>query len=233
MASAAFHFRKFSVRQDGVAHPLGADSVLLGAWATIPEGTRHCLDIGTGTGVLALMLAQRCPAPVRAVEIHPGSAACARGNATASPWADRVFVEEADIRTYAPAQVFDCIISNPPYFSERVFAPDADRRVARSTAAGLDFAALLEAVQRLLSARGQFSLILPLSEAQGFCELACTLGLYCNRWTSVRTLPHKAPERALLGLSRSPYAWEKNELLLFEAASVKTTEYAALVEAFF
>lgn len=233
MASAAFHFRKFSVGQEGVAHPLGADSVLLGAWASVPEGTRRCLDIGTGTGVLALLLAQRCPAPVWAVDIHLDSVACARRNAAASPWAERIHVEAADIRAYAPAQVFDCIISNPPYFSERVFAPDADRRVARSAAAGLDFAALLEAVRRLLSDTGHFSLILPLSEAQGFCELACTLGLYCNRWTSVRTHPHKVPERALLCLSRSPYAWKKNELLLFDAAGVKTAEYAGLVEAFF
>ena len=183
---------------------LGTDGVLLGAWAGVGESDRRILDIGTGTGVIALMMAQRAVnAHIAAVEIDAPSAADARENAAASPWNDRVEVVECDIAEYRPDGRFDLILSNPPYFSESLLPPDAGRAAARHTES-LTFGTLADAVVRLLAPEGRFALILPTEEALRFRTIAVGRGLFPQRVTEVWSTPRSGAIRLLAEYSAVP-----------------------------
>lgn len=218
MASRPFRFKKFSVGQEGAAHPVGTDGVLLGAWADV-ENCVRILDIGTGTGLVALMLAQRTVATViTAVEIHPDSAALARRNFAASPWADRLEILEMPVQEFAQQtdSQFDLIVSNPPYFSETTFSPDATRRLGRHTAS-LAPGELLAVSQKLLSEKARLCVILPVPEGRRLCEMAVPNGLYCTEEVEVRTRPEKPVERLLLCFKRDPYRFVRKKLNIYTA----------------
>lgn len=192
-----FRFKQFSVTQQRAAMKVGTDGVLLGAWAAVGESDRRILDIGTGTGVIALMMAQRAGcAHVAAVEIDAPSAADARDNVAASPWSDRVEVVECDIAGYRPAQPFDLILSNPPYFSESLLPPDSGRAAARHTQS-LTFVALADSVVRLLAPHGRFALIVPVDAAARFRLTAVERGLYPQRMAEVWSTPRSGAIRML------------------------------------
>ena len=158
-----FRFKQFAVEQDDVAMKVGTDGVLLGAWADC-DGAKRILDIGTGTGVIALMLAQRnTDAEIHAVEIDETAAHRARSNFDMSLWTERLNVECCAIQEFAPSEKFDLIISNPPYFIDSLQCPDAKRTTARH-AQDLTFDELDKAVCRLLADDGKFALILPTTE---------------------------------------------------------------------
>ena len=160
---SAFRFKQFAVEQDDVAMKVGTDGVLLGAWANC-EGAKRILDIGTGTGVIALMLAQRnSEAEIHAVEIDETASHRARSNFDMSPWGERMSVECSAVQEFAPSEKFDLIISNPPYFIDSLQCPDAKRTTARHTQ-DLTFDELDRAVCRLLANGGRFALILPTTE---------------------------------------------------------------------
>ena len=140
-----FRFKRFSVCQQGCAMKVGTDGVLLGAWCALEASQRRVLDIGTGTGVIALMAAQRsAEARITAVDIDGECARRAAGNFAASPWGDRLEAVQADIRDFASGHTFDHIITNPPYFSSSLLPPDSGRRLARHCVA-LPFADLAAA----------------------------------------------------------------------------------------
>ena len=167
---AGFKFKQFSVEQDDVAMKVGTDGVLLGAWAEC-EGARRILDVGTGTGVIALQMAQRSPtAQVQAVEIDETAAKRARANFDKSPWAERLEVAQTAVQEFSPAEKFDLIISNPPYFVDSLLPPDAKRSTARHTH-DLTFEELDRAVVRLLAENGKFALILPVTEFEKYLSL--------------------------------------------------------------
>ena len=240
MASPPFRFKKFSVDQAGAAHPLGTDSVLLGAWADV-SGCHSVLDIGTGTGVVALMLAQRLLERAKepgirvvGVEIHSPSAACARRNFEASPWREHLEVETISIRDFARSSAlrFDLIVSNPPFFSEKTFSPDALRRLGRSAAA-LSQEDLLSAAIALLNPGGRLCVILPAREGRRLCEMAVPAGLYCTQETAVRTRPHKPVERLLLRFERNPYPFQRKELVVYAEGSMYTAEFQKLTGVFY
>ncbi len=253
MASQVFHFKKFSVEQEGAAHPVGTDGVLLGAWADV-EGCRSILDIGTGTGLVALMLAQRLhslpsstspPTPppsggggvggeVVAVEIHPPSAALARQNFAASPWADRLEVVESSIQDFAQQtdRQFDLIVSNPPFFSEKVVSPDASRRLGRHTAS-LPPGDLLAVSKKLLTENGRLCVILPVPEGKRFCELAVTSGLYCTGESEVMTRPGKAAERLLLRFEKTPCRFERKTLSIHAEGGGYSDEFRQMTGDFY
>lgn len=240
MASSPFRFKKFEVAQHGAAHPVGTDSVLLGAWADV-SGARTVLDIGTGTGVVALMVAQRgSPTPTPAgvglfaLEIHPPSAALARLNFAASPWADRLQVLEMSVQDFAQSaeNQFDLIVSNPPFFSENIVSPDPVRRLGRHTAT-LSPGDLLDAVCRLLAPKGRFCVVLPALEAQRLCEMAVPLGLYWTKITYVRSRREKPVERWLIQFERDPYPFERSELLIYEQGERHSEAFRVLTEEFY
>lgn len=174
---------------------VGTDGVLLGAWVEATDGVKRVLDIGTGTGLIALMLAQRIGgARITGIDIEDISQA--RANADASPWGDRVELMQTPVQEFCPDAAFDLIVSNPPFFVASLTCPDAGRTQARHTVS-LPFEELCDAVVRLLAPAGRFSLILPTSETERFIGV-CTgrLRLLCR--TDVRTVPGIAPKRALL-----------------------------------
>lgn len=168
----SFRFKQFEIAQERTAMKVGTDGVLLGAWARVDDKEQHILDIGTGTALIAIMMAQRCAkAQIVGVEIDENSAQQACENASRSPWAERVRIEHTAIQEYNPTCKFDVILSNPPYFVDSLHAKDESRTRARHTTS-LSFADLCSAVERLLSPSGRFTLILPPTETQLFDDIS-------------------------------------------------------------
>lgn len=212
---------------------VGTDGVLLGAWADL-GGAGRILDIGTGSGLVALMAAQRSRAVVVGVEIDADSARQAAENAQASPFADRVEIVAADIRRYSPPEPFGCVLSNPPFFEEDLLPPDPARAAARHTL-GLPFAALVSQAFRLLEPGGLFQLIVPYPAKGRLTELCADRGLSLLHATEVITVPRKPPRRALLrfvkGPSSAPPAADR--LVLTAADGTRSADYAALTADFY
>ena len=237
MATPDFHFKRCSIAQQGVTHPVGTDAVLLGAWAGISEA-RRILDIGTGTGVIALMLAQRTENQsnilIDAVEIHTDSAKCAGRNFAASPWVDRLNVFETTVQQFAENadRPYDLIVSNPPFFSEKTKAPDETRRLGRHTAT-LPPNEMLAAVKKLLAPHGRFVVVLPVQEGWRLCEMAVTAGLYWTRMAEVRGRREKPVERLLIEFQRNPYPFQKESFPIYDEGLKYSAEYQDLTRDFY
>ena len=177
---------------------VGTDGTLLGAWAS---GGSRILDIGTGTGLIALMMAQRFPeSEVTGVDIDHDAAVQASENVMRSPFADRIRIVEADIRRFDGQ--YDCIVSNPPFFEDSLLCPDAQRTKARHTV-DLTFESLFQRVKALLTDDGIFSLIVPFNFKNRVMEEAALAGFFLTRDLAVKTTPRKAPKRFLLSFARN------------------------------
>lgn len=232
--SPPFRFKRFAVEQASAAHPVGTDGVLLGAWADVYE-VKNILDIGTGTGLVALMLAQRNPAAqILGVEIHPPSAASAARNFANSDWSARLSVAGQSVQDFAQSVdcQFDAIVSNPPFFSENVVSPVAERQVTRHFGS-LPPGDLLAAVQKLLAPGGRFSAILPKKEGQFLCELAAVQGLFFSKILEIRSRPEKPVERVLLEFRREPPFLERAELMIQATDGSFSDEFQRLTGAFY
>lgn len=214
---------------------VGTDGVLVGAWARVKPSDRCILDIGTGTGLIALILAQRAPgAEITGIDVDDVSQA--RENAAASPWADRVAFAQCAVQEFVPAAKYDLIVSNPPYFVDSLKCPDAGRTTARH-AITLTFEELRDAATGLLTPEGRFAVILPTVEAAVFAEL-CRGRLALVRRTEVRTTPHHAPKRVLMEFTKGdggvPVAPELSELIIGTGRHEQyTPEYMALTGDFY
>lgn len=178
---------------------VGTDGVLLGAWAGVRPRDARILDIGTGTGLIALMMAQRA-ARARIVGVDVEDVAQARENADASPWGGRVEFVQCPVQEFTPHGRFDLIVSNPPFFVDSLTCPDAGRTTARH-AVRLPFDELCDAVVRLLAPGGRFALILPTDEAARFLTLSRSR-LILTRRTDVRTTPRHPVKRVLMEFIR-------------------------------
>ncbi len=228
-----FYFKNFSLQQDRCAMKVGTDAVLLGAWAPLPQPCRHILDIGTGTGVLSLMLAQRCPeAEVVGVEIDAEAAAQASENAAASPYTDRLRIEAKAIQDYRPEPplTFDLIVSNPPFFTGGVLSDMLDRQSARHTVR-LSHQDLLRSVQQHLSADGTFCLVLPKLEGLRFIEIAASMQLYPHQQLAMRPRSEKGINRLCIAFKRQPCKdVVYQEIVQYEGDSTAhAAEFAALM----
>ncbi|GAA3546337.1 tRNA1(Val) (adenine(37)-N6)-methyltransferase [Zobellella aerophila] len=201
MASRGFTFKQFHINHDQCAMKVGTDGILLGAWAPLGQA-RRILDVGTGSGLVALMLAQRGGAGVHitGIELDARAAAQARDNVAASPWPDRVEIVTGDLQSYQ-APRFELIVSNPPYFSHGQAFDCAARAGARHTGS-LDFPALFRHCNRLLTEDGRLSLILPYQALDDACDQAEVNGLHLIEKQNVITRDGKPPGRFLLQLSR-------------------------------
>lgn len=233
-APPPFHFKKFVVEQAPGVHPVSTDAVLLGAWAPAPDhGT--ILDIGCGTGVVALLLAQRTPAEVQVhgIDVHPPSVVLAERNAAATPWRNRLIIREADAVNWTGAGTqYDLVVSNPPYFSETTRSPDGDRRRARHFSS-LRPGQLLAAACRLLAPRGRLCVILPPTTAQHLAEAGACLDLYVTRRLDVVTRPGKKTERILLVMERTPYSYRREWLVLLDEKGDPAPGFRRLCGAFY
>jgi tRNA1Val (adenine37-N6)-methyltransferase len=235
MPNNYFEFKRFRVEQGGAAMKVGTDGVLLGAWARLEGMERRILDIGTGTGLIALMAAQRCPqAHIDAPEIDRQAARQARENAEHSPWPERIQIYHVALQEFVPEDgPYDHILCNPPFFTGSLKAPDTARSTARHNDV-LPFDDLAAAVARLLAPRGRFSVIYPTEEAVVFQEFANGHGLYPVRRLRVRSTPSGAFFRTLTEYSRRPPISVQEEGLTIELAPLRhTAEYIALTRDFY
>lgn len=229
MPKPEFRFKRFTIRQDRCALKVGTDGVLFGAWVNY-EGARRILDIGTGTGVLALIAAQRNDeAQIDAVEIDDASAEQATENVAASPWSDRVRVHRMDVRRMKAADPYDLIICNPPYYAGYSTSPD--QRIGLAKHSGeLLFSELLSAVGALLNAGGRFAVIIPKNRELEFLKEAGRVGLHPRRRCVVRYVAHRPAKRVLLELDRSSATVEETELTVEATGPFDyTPEYRALI----
>lgn len=202
MPKPEFRFKHFTVRQDRCALKVSTDGLLFGAWVD-HQGAKRILDIGTGTGLLALIAAQRnTEAWIDAVEIDDDSAAQAAENVAASPWPERIRVHRMDVRRMKTADRYDLIVCNPPYYADYSTSPDARVAVAKHSDE-LRFAELLEAVEGLMSEDGRFAVIIPLSREGEFLKVAKGHGLHPSKRCVVRYVAHRPAKRVLLELRRN------------------------------
>lgn len=237
LCNMSFQFQQFFVDDTHCAMKVGTDGVLLGAWATVGAAQR-VLDLGCGSGLIALMLAQRAPqAQVTGVEIDEAAANDARLNVQQSPFAPRIQVVAADALHFAPAQPFDLIVSNPPYFEEDLLPPSAHRAQARHTAGGgLTFEALLHCVKRLLNwhnPAARFAVVLPATAEARFATAAEWHGLHLARRTQVVTRPKKPCKRVLLEFGVTEGALQSDELSLIADDGARSEQYEALCGDFY
>lgn len=216
--SAGFQCKKFYVAHDRCAMKVGTDGLLLGAWAPLPA-TGRILDIGSGSGLISLMLAQRSNGalPITAIELDTDATEQARENVALSCWSDTIRLIKGDILTYQPNERYRLIVSNPPFFQQALGAKDARRHQARHTDS-LPFAALLQKAAELLHCEGVLALILPLSSAEHLLALAQAQRWFVSRYCAVHSRDTKPVQRVLLCLSRYPADTEHSSLTIHQSA---------------
>ncbi|RLS79903.1 MAG: methyltransferase domain-containing protein [Planctomycetota bacterium] len=203
----SFRFKQFVVHQDRSAMKIGTDGILLGAWAPA-EQPELILDIGTGTGLIALMMAQRFPnAIVDAVEVEPNAAEQAARNFSSSPWPDRLNLHHQTIQSFASSglrnKAYSLIVSNPPWFADSLKSNEIRRNLARHTDS-LSHDELLNSVRLLLHSSGRFAVVLPFGDSTSFIHSAHQRNLFCRRQCHVRSKPSLSPHRVLLEFETVP-----------------------------
>jgi tRNA1Val (adenine37-N6)-methyltransferase len=230
-----FQFKQFSIQQDRCAMKVGTDSVLLGAWCPIENNPFSVFDIGAGTGILSLMIAQRSNAEqIDAIEIDEEAYEQCVENFENSPWSDRLFCFHAGLDEFVeePEDEYDLIISNPPFYTDDYKSENTARDIARFEDA-LPFEDLLEAADLLLSEKGIFSVIIPFKEEQKFVDLAIHFELYPFKITRVKGTPTTEIKRSLLAFSRIEKAILTDELIIETARHQYTEDYIALTKDFY
>lgn len=230
--NSGFTFKQFHVEHDRCAMKVGTDGILLGAWAPLGKA-RRILDIGTGSGLIALMLAQRSHADCRidAVELDKHAAQQARENAAASPWPLRVTIIESAIQGYQAAP-YDLIVANPPYFVAGQSFSDPARAMARHTGA-LDSHALLAACDRLLTPDGQVALVVPTAMADEILCISADYDLHAVCYTAVITRAGKEANRVLLLLGRGLNRCDRGEIVIHSAEGTYSDRYIQLTSPFY
>jgi len=227
-----FTFKQFAIKQQRTAMKVGTDGVLLGSWVQPPSPCKNVLDIGTGTGLLALMLAQRFRLPIDAVEIDIDAALEATENVRNSPFLDYITVVNSDIRFFETTKKYDLIVCNPPFFVDSMQCPNVKRSQARHSD-NLTFEVLLSVVERLLTTNGFFSVIYPINESNLFMEIARNKSLYCVRELIVYPTPRHLPKRRLMTFSFQKLPCISESLVIEQTRHCYTDEYKLLTKDFY
>lgn len=214
---------------------IGTDGVLLGAWTNLHNSPESILDIGSGTGVVALMLAQRSTAEViDAIEIDSKAYEQCVENFEMSPWGDRLYCYHAGLDEFVDEieDKYELIVCNPPFYTETVTSGNLQRDQARQSDF-LPFHDLLEGVSKLLAENGFFTTIIPFKEKDSFIALAATVGLFPNACLHVKGNPTAAIKRVLLSFSKSEQSYKENELVIETDRHNYTSEYVKLTKDFY
>ncbi len=241
MSQAPFHFKEFSVSQDKTAMKVGTDGVLLGAWVQVSVGVDSILDIGTGTGLIALQLAQRCDCPViDGLEIEPNAFEQAVENFENSPWSDRLFCYHASLQDFEKEmdESYDLIVCNPPFFNNSFPAELESRNLARQ-GERLEFETLLKCTAAVLSPEGSCAFVLPFDLEKNFLAIAKKYGLAPSRITRVKGSPDSPVKRSLVQLNKTSIQGtdanqpDFSDLTIETSRHVYTDEYRDLVKDFY
>lgn len=233
-----FKFKQFSVLQDQTAMKIGTDGVLLGAWSSVSHYPDTVLDIGAGTGIIALMLAQRCNAnTIDAVELDENAYEQAVENFERSDWGDRLFCYHAPFEDFAvemceDEETYELIVSNPPFYTDDYKTDDEARNKARFTSS-LSFEQLLTGVAKILADTGVFTTIIPFKEESNFVDTAATLGLYPQRICRVQGTANSEVKRSMLAFSFEEASPEITTLVIEKARHQYTEDYIALTKDFY
>ena len=214
-----FQFKQFVIEQELCAMKVGTDGVLLGAWA---RGGQRVLDIGTGTGVIALMMAQRYPeAQVTAIDIDEGAVRQTLLNVETSPFTTQVVVRHEPIQEHQGE--YDAIVSNPPFFIDSLAAPDLQRNMARHTET-LSYGQLMQAAYRLLTDDGEFSVVVPFDYRRRMEDEAIFVGFFPSRVCGVKTTDRKPVKRYLLAFRKHPCQCEEEVLTIGDSRYQQLTQ---------
>ena len=230
-----FKFKQFTIHQDRCAMKVGTDGVLLGAWTSLENHPKSILDVGAGTGLLALQMAQRSQAEtIDAIELDANAYEQCVENFEASVWADRLFCYHASFQEFVEEmdESYDLILSNPPFYTENVSSGDPSRDNARQNET-LPFPVLIEGVRSLLSETGEFALIIPKTEEKNVMDLAKEKGLFPNSILGVRGNPTAPIKRSLIQFSFSEKEVSRKELVIETDRHKYTEAYSALTKTFY
>lgn len=231
--SRHFRFKQFTIDHAGATHPVGTDGVLLGAWASV-NGSKTVLDIGTGSGLIALMIAQRTSADVRidAIDVEETNVNSARQNVQSSPWAHQVYVHHIALQDFTPDMNYDLIITNPPYFINSSLPPESSRARARHTQS-LPFSDIIQFALTYLTPSGRLAIVLPIVEGSIFAEQAMTVGLFESRRCVFHARADKPAERLFMEFTRTKTERAENSLYLYGAGDVWSHAHNELTKDFY
>lgn len=232
----SFYFKQFTIHQDRCAMKIGTDAVLLGAWSPIPKNIFSVLDIGSGTGVLSLMLAQRTLAEqIDAIEIDEEAYEQCVQNFENSNWGDRLFCYHAGLDEFVEEmedESYDLIISNPPFYTDEYKSDTEKRNVARFQDA-LPFEELIDSAANLLNEFGVFSVIIPCKEEEKFIQIAKQFHLHPFKITRVKGTPNSELKRSLLAFTWDEQITIEDELIIEVTRHQYTQEYIQLTKEFY
>lgn len=231
--ASIFRFKQFEVDQSSCPMKINTDGVLLASLADA-TGARRILDVGTGTGVIALMLAQRCPdSRVEAVEIDPLAAEMAGRNFNNSIFRDRLSIHAKAFQQLETTSRYDLIVSNPPFYTDSLHNPDARKKLARHTDLGF-FAELLQFAAAYLSASGKLTMILPVQLADTVVGLAAGIELYCTGQIEIHSFVGEPAIRKIITLARNAaMEAERREFIIYQSRGIYTESYKRALAPYF
>lgn len=231
-----FAFKQFTVTDSQSAMKVGTDGVLLASWVELPLQCYSILDVGSGSGIISLILAQRTKGEVLidAIEIDKGAVNDSEINFSASPWSKIFNLINGNFVSYSKEckKQYSLIVSNPPYFTENTKSPDNKRCIARN-ASSLSFDSLFSGVINLLSEEGIFALVLPAKAYEEIAQIALLKGLYLKRLTWVSTTPDSLHKRLLVEWSRKQIQYSIDTLIISDKDGDYTSQYKSLTEEYY
>lgn len=234
MANNYFQFKQFKIIQEKSAMKVGTDGTLLGAWANV-SGIKNVLDVGAGTGLISLMIAQRTSAKILGIEIEKNAAKEAKENVQNSQWENRVVIKNISFQQFEKSskEKFDLIISNPPFFSNSYKNKITNLAIARHNDL-LPFSELIKDSVKLLNENGRLAVILPVIQAEEFIELAKPEGLFLSRLTKVKPKATKEPNRFLMEFTKKQTTLKSDYLTIYNETGIDYTElYKELTRDFY